>query len=175
MIRSQQTQLQQLQQQNQSQNPQSSGTAVSDDATPASERSTFFFPVMPPPATSSNRPSISMSNRRSSRPSSQTASPNLQPQDATRRSEGTETYTVPRESSSRRGSRDESAYYQAEAAMLSRENQMLRQRIRELGRSCSAAFQLYSCSPTENPTPKVGWESLLDIHADSSQNDRLVT
>lgn len=157
MIRSQQTQLQQLQQQNQSQNPQSSGTAVSDDATPSSERSTSFFPVMPPPATSSNRLSISsMSNRRSSRPSSQTASPNLRPQDATRGSEGTETYTVPRESSSRRGSRDESAYYQAEAAMLSRENQMLRQRIRELGRSCHAAFPTLFLQSCGEPHPEGG-------------------
>lgn len=35
----------------------------------------------------------------------------------------------------RRSSRDESAFYQAEASMLSRENQMLRQRIRDLGES----------------------------------------
>jgi hypothetical protein len=39
------------------------------------------------------------------------------------------------ETSSRRGSRDEVAFYQAEASMLNRENQMLRQRIRELGSS----------------------------------------
>ncbi len=31
------------------------------------------------------------------------------------------------------GSRDEAAFYQAETQMLSRENQMLRMRIRELG------------------------------------------
>ena len=31
------------------------------------------------------------------------------------------------------GSRDETAYYQAETQNLTRENQMLRQRIRELG------------------------------------------
>lgn len=34
----------------------------------------------------------------------------------------------------RRSSRDESAFYQAEAAMLTRENQMLQMRIRELER-----------------------------------------
>lgn len=137
MIRSQQAQLQQLQQQNQQQNPQS-GTAIIDDTTPSSERSTSFFPPIPPQATaSSSRLSISsLSNRRSSRPPSQTASPSLQPQDPSRASDSTEAFPALRESISRRASRDESAYYQAEAAMLSRENQMLRQRIRELGKSC---------------------------------------
>jgi hypothetical protein len=132
MIRSQQAQLQQYQQQSQ----QASGTAVIDDTTtPASERSATFFPPIPPPVTGhSNRLSISsLSNRRSSRPSSQAASPNLRPRDASRGPEGTEAFPSLRESSSRRSSRDEGAYYQAEAAMLSRENQMLRQRIRELG------------------------------------------
>lgn len=33
------------------------------------------------------------------------------------------------------GGRDESAFYQAETQMLTRENQMLRHRVRELGRS----------------------------------------
>ena len=37
------------------------------------------------------------------------------------------------------GSRDEAAYYQAEAQSLTRENQMLRQRIRELGKSGAAS------------------------------------
>ncbi|KAJ5666659.1 hypothetical protein N7462_011068 [Penicillium macrosclerotiorum] len=134
MIRSQQAQLQQLQQNQQ--NQQASGTAVIDDTTPSSERSTSFFPPIPPPAVGTgSRLSISssLSNRRSSRPSSQTTSPNLRPQDASRSSE-TEAFPGWRESTSRRGSRDESAYYQAEAAMLSRENQMLRHRIRELER-----------------------------------------
>lgn len=135
MIRSQQAQLQQLQQQNQQLNPQSA-TAVVDDTTPSSERSASFFPPITPPAASSNRLSISsLSNRRSSRPPSQADSPNLQPQDFSRTSDSTEAFSASREGRSRRGSRDESAYYQAEAAMLSRENQMLRQRIRELGKS----------------------------------------
>lgn len=34
------------------------------------------------------------------------------------------------------GGRDESAFYQAETQMLVRENQMLRMRVRELGKSC---------------------------------------
>ncbi|KAJ6108640.1 hypothetical protein N7523_009963 [Penicillium sp. IBT 18751x] len=129
MIRSQQAQLQHLQQ-NQQQTPQS-GTAVVDDITPSSERSASFFPTMPPPAPSSTRLSISsLSNR----PPSLTNSPNIRPQDTSRGSDGTEAFPTLRENSSRRGSRDESAFYQAEAAMLSRENQMLRQRIRELER-----------------------------------------
>ncbi|KAJ5112718.1 hypothetical protein N7532_000763 [Penicillium argentinense] len=134
MIRSQQAQLQQYQQQSQHQNPQS--TTAIDDTTPSSERSAAFFPPMPPPAGSgNNRLSISsLSNRRLSRPSSQTTSPNIRPQDAGRGSEPVDAFTGFRESSSRRGSRDEGAYYQAEATMLSRENQMLRQRIRELER-----------------------------------------
>jgi hypothetical protein len=130
MIRSQQAQLQHLQQ-NQQQNPQS-GTAVVDDTTPSSERSTLFFPSTAPPAPSGNRLSISsLSNR----PPSLSTSPNIRPQDASRGSEGTEAFPTLRESTSRRGSRDEGAFYQAEAAMLGRENQMLRQRIRELGKS----------------------------------------
>jgi hypothetical protein len=35
------------------------------------------------------------------------------------------------------GTRDESAYYQAETQMLTRENQMLKARIRELGKEAS--------------------------------------
>lgn len=128
MIRSQQAQLHQLQQQQ----PQSTtGTAVIDDTTPASERSTSSFPSIPQPTPSSNRLSISsLSNRAPS----QSASPNLRPRDASRGPEGAETFPSLRDSTSRRGSRDESAFYQAEAAMLGRENQMLRQRIRELGK-----------------------------------------
>lgn len=42
---------------------------------------------------------------------------------------------------SRRSSTDEGAFYQAEAAMLSRENQMLRQRIRELGELLSIGME----------------------------------
>ncbi|GLI75736.1 hypothetical protein PoHVEF18_003998 [Penicillium ochrochloron] len=156
MIRSQQAQLQQYQQQNQH-NSSASGTAVIDDTTtPASERSTTFFPPIPPPATGpSNRLSISsLSNRRSSRPSSQAASPNLRPRDASRGPEGTEAFPSLRESSSRRSSRDEGAYYQAEAAMLSRENQMLRQRIRELERQISD--MTISPRPTAPTAPDSG-------------------
>ncbi|KAJ5973092.1 uncharacterized protein N7479_003010 [Penicillium vulpinum] len=128
MIRSQQAQLQQYQQQ---QNPQSS--AAIDDTTPASERSAFFPPNPAPPAGNRLSISSSFSNRRNSRPSSQATSPNLRPLDS-RGPEGVEPFPGLRDSPSRRGSRDESAFYQAEASSLSRENVLLRQRIRELER-----------------------------------------
>ncbi|CAI7602936.1 unnamed protein product [Penicillium glandicola] len=140
MIRSQQAQLHQYQQQ---QNPQS--TAAIDDTTPASERSAFFPGPAAPPA--SNRLSISssFSNRRNSRPSSQATSPNLRPLDS-RGPEGVEPFPGLRDSSSRRGSRDESAFYQAEASSLSRENVLLRQRIRELERQISGLTTSQSAS-----------------------------
>lgn len=125
-----QAQLQQHQQQRRDQ------TTAIDDSTPSSEHSTSFFaPETRIPRT--NRPSTSsISNpyRQSSRPPSQTPSPSIRPQDPTRASETIESFPGHRDNPSRRGSRDESAFYQAEAAMLNRENQMLRQRIRELER-----------------------------------------
>ncbi|KAJ5375805.1 hypothetical protein N7517_007811 [Penicillium concentricum] len=107
----------QLQQYQQQQTPQSS--AAIDDTTPASERSTFF----PPQATS----------------------PNLRPLDS-RGAEGVEPFPGLRDSPSRRGSRDESAFYQAEASSLSRENVLLRQRIRELERQISGLTTSQSAS-----------------------------
>ncbi|PYH94622.1 hypothetical protein BO71DRAFT_325139 [Aspergillus ellipticus CBS 707.79] len=137
MIRSQQAQLQHLQQQHQH------SQAVVDDPSPPSERLTPFPPIPPAPvpATSSRASTqitSSLSSRRPSRPSSQAASPNLRPQiDPSRGPEGSDLVTGIIESPARRGSRDESAFYQAEAAMLTRENQMLRQRIRDLERQVS--------------------------------------
>ncbi|KAJ5223860.1 hypothetical protein N7468_008402 [Penicillium chermesinum] len=152
MIRSQQAQLNQLQQ---NQQQSATNTAVVDDNAPA-ERSPSFSLPMPPPVPHGSRLSISsLSNRRSSRPSSQAASPNLRPQDASRQSEGTESFPVLRDSTSRRGSRDEGAYYQAEAAMLSRENQMLRQRVRELERQIADL----TTSPRPAPSPPVAASS----------------
>lgn len=43
------------------------------------------------------------------------------------------------------GGRDESAFYQAETQMLTRENQMLKHRIRELGTSLEYANELVIC------------------------------
>ena len=151
MIRSQQAQLQQLQQQQQ---PQSSGTAIVDETTPHSE-STPFPPFPPLPAASgrtSTQLSSSFSSRRQSRPSSQAASPNLRPQPSLHHlrgpPEGLESLASTSDNAaSRSNSRDECAFYQAEAAMLSRENQMLRQRIRDLGKSCMRYFSFLVVFP----------------------------
>jgi hypothetical protein len=139
MIRSQQTQLQQYQQSN-PQQPNAQSTAIDD--TPSSERSAFLPPAHAPTGPAGNRLSISssFSNRRPSRPSSQAASPNLRPLDT-----GVEAF--PGFSPSRRGSRDESAFYQAEASSLARENILLRQRIRELGKRNSLIPQIYAVTP----------------------------
>ncbi|EKV04049.1 hypothetical protein PDIG_83580 [Penicillium digitatum PHI26] len=141
MIRSQQAQLQQYQQQH---NPQS--TAAIDDTTPASERSAFFPPgPAAPPASNRLSVSSSFSTRRNSRPSSQATSPNLRPLDS-RGPESMEPFSGLRDSQSRRGSRDESAFYQAEASSLARENVLLRQRIRELERQIGGLTTSQSAS-----------------------------
>ncbi|KAJ5923869.1 hypothetical protein N7466_008056 [Penicillium verhagenii] len=147
MIRSQQAQLQQLQQ-----HQPGASTAVVDELTPSERSPSFSLPMPPPVQPSSSRLSISsVSNRRSSRPPSQATSPSLQPLDSSRGLESTETFP-PLQSSSRRGSRDENAYYQAETAMLSRENQMLRQRIRELERQIGDL----TLSSRPSPSPALG-------------------
>lgn len=161
MIRSQQAQLQQLQQQQQQ---NSTGTAVVDETstTPQSDHSTSFPPLPPlPPA--GNRTSTQLSSSLS-RSSSQAASPNLRPQSSFRHLRGGPEESVAATSDSaglRRSSRDETAFYQAEAAMLNRENQMLRQRVRDLGMSffffstaISAAF-ISIIFPLRHPSPSV--------------------
>ena len=141
MIRSQQAQLQQFQ--------QSTGTAVVDETstTPQSELSSSFPPIPPlPPAgnRTSAQLSSSLSGRRSSRTSSQAASPNLRPQSSLHHLRGGPEGLDPiAGTNERNGSRDESAYYQAEASMLARENQMLRQRIRDLGKSLRYFYFLH--------------------------------
>ncbi|KAL4893134.1 hypothetical protein BDV59DRAFT_202111 [Aspergillus ambiguus] len=132
MIRSQQTQLQQLQ--------QHSGTHSSAvDESAQLDRSSAIPPVPPLPALSGTSNRSSLSVRRPSRPPSQTASPpSLRPlADHPRGPETLEWVTGTSPSHTRRSSRDETAFYQAEAAMLGRENQILRQRIRELERQVS--------------------------------------
>ncbi|KAH1276524.1 hypothetical protein KXW98_002310 [Aspergillus fumigatus] len=187
MIRSQQAQLQQLQQQQQQ---QQSGAAV-EDSTPPSERSAGV-PIIPPlPAAGSGRTSTqfpsSLSSHRASRPSSQTASPSLRPLpsaslhgtsvDSSRGPEGLDLVASTSETSSRRGSRDEVAFYQAEASMLNRENQMLRQRIRELGLSavfppsviCAKSRHLglttSGARPEQNVPPATQGTETADQHA----------
>lgn len=163
MIRTQQLQLEQMRQYQQDHNarhqsstptalsnvPASAGAtarnvpssvAVMDDSTPTSERSFYIPNTLPfPPAPQA----LPRGNRRNSRPrtGSSGTSPALQPipihthHEASHSSYGSvEWPPSPVEIARRNSSRDESAYYQAETATLTRENQMLRLRIRELER-----------------------------------------
>ncbi|KZF23435.1 hypothetical protein L228DRAFT_246206 [Xylona heveae TC161] len=131
MIRQQQTQILQMQQ---AAGPVQS-TAV-DDSTPASERSVSFSSGInasgtnprsrsPVPRTSAE---ASRRSSRHSRTSSRT-SPALRPM-ASGQSEATD-WSL--------GGRDEAAFFQAETQNLTRENQMLRHRIRELGESTKSS------------------------------------
>ena len=137
MIRHQQSQLQQLQQQ--AGYTPSTSTAAVDDSTPTSERS-FSFPNVPgsaplsasnPPRSPVPRSSIELSRQssRRSRAPSRTASPALLPQSAGLQPQGEEWLLL----GGPQSSRDDSAYYSAETQALTRENQLLRTRIRQLG------------------------------------------
>jgi hypothetical protein len=140
MIRQQQQQLQQLQ----AASGQSHAPTAIDDSTPTSERSMSFstantlqggtagssaLPRSPSTATHPHphpRGSFELSRgdiSRRSRTPSRTASPRLRSTSIS--AEGGEGFHL--------GGRDESAFYQAETQMLTRENQMLRMRVRELG------------------------------------------
>lgn len=153
MIRQQQAQLQQMQQ-HAGYTP-SISTAAVDDSTPTSERS-FSFPNVPPtlPTSVTNpRPrspvprssfDLSRQSSRRSRTPSRTGSPALRPLSAGLQAHGDEWLLS---GGGGQGSRDESAFYQAETQMLTRENQMLRMRIRELGLHTflSVVFKGLSC------------------------------
>lgn len=140
MIRTQQAQLQQIQQSTGA--LPATSTAAVDDSTPTSERS-FSFPnvsgplptsvINPRPRSPGPRGSLDLSRHssRRSRHSSRTTSPALLPLSAGLQGESNEWLLSGGGSS--QGSRDESAFYQAETQMLTRENLMLRMRIRELG------------------------------------------
>ncbi|EGC46514.1 hypothetical protein HCEG_05729 [Histoplasma capsulatum var. duboisii H88] len=157
MIRIQQAQLQRQQQQQFA----ASGTAIVDDSTPTSERSVSFPPVPAPPPThrSSTQIPSSLSRRRSSGHSPAIPS-HVEPETGILSADWS---SIGGDGSGRHGSRDETSYYQAETAMLTRENQMLRVRIRELERqvaelSSSAAHTPSTSSRLSNteavpPTP----------------------
>jgi len=138
MIRTQQQQLQQLQ----AATGQSNATPPAvEEFTPSSERSMSFSntglqqpstmstprsPVIAlHPRSSFDLARVDLQQRRSRTPS-RTASPRLR---STSISGEGEPWSL--------GGRDESAFYQAETQMMIRENQMLRQRIRELERQVS--------------------------------------
>ena len=154
MIRHQQAQLQAIQQQA-SYTPLTSSTAL-DDTTPPLERSTNNpYPSATPPnpasassvlASSNPRPSspfrnsidFSRQSSRRSRTPSRTASPSLHPVSANSQGQGEEWGFTGRGQTSF----DDNAFYQAETQMLTRENQMLKQRIRELGMSTKSDHHL---------------------------------
>ncbi len=134
MIRTQQQHLQQLQ----AASGQTQGTPLAiDESTPTSEYSMSFSNTNPQQSTSSTprSPSVALHPRssfdlaradlqsRRSRTPSRTASPRLRSTSIS--GEDGQPWSL--------GGRDESAFYQAETQMMIRENQMLRQRIRELG------------------------------------------
>ncbi|RAK96244.1 uncharacterized protein BO80DRAFT_238389 [Aspergillus ibericus CBS 121593] len=175
MIRSQQAQLQHLQQQ------QQHSQAVVDDSGPPSERLTPFPPIPPLPTTSSRASTqlpSSLSSRRPSRPSSQAASPNLRPLiDPSSGPEGPDWTAGIGESTFRRGSRDESAFYQAEAAMLTRENHMLRQRIRELERqvrelASGARSSEIPAAPTVQGIETVDQQASTEVGSANESSDK---
>ena len=138
MIRTQQQQLQQLQ----AASGQPHTPTAIDDSTPTSERSMSFSagnslqaavagasatPRSPNatlhPVPQSSIDLVRPDAARRSRTPSRTASPRLRSTSIS--GEGGEGWSL--------GGRDESAFYQAETQMVTRENQMLRMRIRELG------------------------------------------
>lgn len=191
MIRSQQSQLLQMQQsQNQHQNNSSSGTAIVDDSTPTSERS-WSLPSVPPLASQTHRGPIPIASaRRGSRGSNHGISPGLIPVGSQPESTMSSAIdiSVPRaEGTGRRGSRDDS-FYQAETGMLLRENQMLKMRIRELGEftglftedeliygyanlpSSITERQVHDLTASSAPTPSSRLSQSISSADQSSQN-----
>ncbi|KAL8907606.1 MAG: hypothetical protein Q9171_005797 [Xanthocarpia ochracea] len=161
MIRQQQLQLQQMQQ-HANYTPATSTAAV-DNSTPTSERSLSFFPVpqgSAPMSISNPRPrspiargsyELSSQSSRQSRTPSRTGSPALRPSSAGLQAQG-EDWML---SGGGQGSRDDVAYYQAETQMLTRENQMLKIRIRDLERQLNEGNSAVANSPS-NPSNLAG-------------------
>jgi len=173
MIRQQQATIQNLQNQNAANNPNAS-TAV-DDSTPTSERSMSLnhgslaqataTQHTPGVAPRSRSPFVAQtlsrnSSYRSGR-SSHEASPNLHPAVA---------HNLPGDGNEimlgGAAIRDESAFYQAETQNLTRENQMLKLRIRELERQLSDMG-----SPHSNPHSPGVASNLQRPPLSSSDND----
>ncbi|KIV83377.1 hypothetical protein PV11_05408 [Exophiala sideris] len=121
-------------------------TAVLDDETPASERSiSFSFPPVHPAISAQPTPT----QRISRVPSSTSHSPAMRARESSLGTTGD--WTPPLLDNARRNSfRDESAFYQAETANLTRENQLLRSRIRELEKQVAEMSAAPANTP---PTP----------------------
>ncbi|KAL4971807.1 hypothetical protein BDW66DRAFT_155294 [Aspergillus desertorum] len=132
IIRNQELRIQHLERQQQPQQ-----WTVLGDATPSTEHSVSFLPTTSLSNIASTRTSTQLPSSLSSRRPSQAHSPSLRPTELSR--DASEWVSGPGEGLGRRGSlsREESSFYQAEAASLARENQMLRHRIRELERQLS--------------------------------------
>ncbi|KAI9760402.1 MAG: hypothetical protein M4579_001698 [Chaenotheca gracillima] len=154
----QQEQLRQLQQQGAGQGAADPTSAAIDDSTPTSERSLSFATVNQTPASVTNprprspapqgrRGSYGLSRQSSSR--SRTHSRGTPPPGSFGAAgDGSDVHW-----SNFASSRDESVFHQAEAQMLTRENQMLKQRIRELERHLneSTSPSLTAASPGGGP------------------------
>ncbi|OJJ58965.1 hypothetical protein ASPSYDRAFT_58158 [Aspergillus sydowii CBS 593.65] len=147
-IRSQQVRLQHLEQQHQQ--------SAIDDTPLTSERPTSSLPPAAALSTAGSRTSTQLTSSLSSRRPSQAYSPNLRPADLSRGPDASEWVPGPGESAGRRGSRDESSFYHAEATALARENQMLRQRVRELERQVSELNTALMTSSQTPDEPNVG-------------------
>jgi hypothetical protein len=143
MIRQQQVQIDTLR--SGQQGVGSSSSAIADDSTPTSERSLSFPQAALSPQQSAPQVPTNIAQPRSrspygvfpsmsrhssiaelSRGSSRTGSPSIPPMSSGSLNEGSDWIPGP--------ARDESVFYQAETQNLTRENQMLKLRIRELER-----------------------------------------
>jgi hypothetical protein len=151
MIRTQQLQLEQMRQYQdpnvRSQNstvPSTSNISsiggVVDESILSPERSPSFSDFVPfPPALqtlprSARRNSHRLTGSSATSPSIRPLPVNSRHEDSRSRQDSADWPPSPIERARRSSSRDESTYYQAETATLTRENQMLRQRIRDLER-----------------------------------------
>ncbi|KAL9017201.1 MAG: hypothetical protein Q9185_005440 [Variospora sp. 1 TL-2023] len=156
MIRQQQLQLQQMQQH--ANFTPAASTAAVDNSTPTSEHS-FSFPTVPAsvplpgnnprPRSPAPRTSFELPGQSSrvSRTPSRGGSPSMRPMSSGLQSQSEE-WMLPGGSQS---GRDDVAYYQAETQMLTRENQMLKMRIRELERQLNDGNSAMASSPS-NPS-----------------------
>ena len=138
MIRAQQDQINTLQGPHQASDAANTSSAIDEAPSPHREnlppqplRSVSSSSVNQTPRSPLQRPSMSRNSSRGIPPlDSNTSSPSLRPISS----------NIGHDEWSMGGTRDDSAFYQAETQTLQRENQMLKHRIRELGES---SFQDY--------------------------------
>ena len=139
---------------------QSGTTVVIDDLTPNSERSTPFSSIHPA-VSSTGTHSTRVSHHSSS--ATRSPAPNHYPgrQSSISSSIDGVAPSSPIEHHRRNSRGDDSAYYQAETANLTRENQMLRMRIRELERQVSDL----NASPANRPATPSNLMTSLPVGA----------